>query len=265
MSDSIIDLFYTQLIGNPLDIPVIKASHTFSEYTFGVIDSNPYQPGGAPAWNSTNAFYRQISNLIIDTTSLPADFRAVGIHWPSSQATALTNCMFRLSTVPGNQHIGLYIEEGSGGLLNDLYFYGGGKAAVLGNQQYTARNLWFFDSDIAILMTWDWSWTFKSMFFKDCRVGIQMDRDANSVGSITLVDSWFRNVDTAIITNRLNWGNEGANATLAIDNVSFEGVPKAIVGPLGIVLAPGNLRPGPGHIFLMVSTLNDVSSHAYAS
>lgn len=253
ISSSIIDLYYTQLIGDPINRPIIKAFSSFSEFTFGMIDSNPYQPGGSLAWNSTNAFYRQIRNLVIDTTSLPANFRAVGIHWPSSQATSLTNCVFILSTVPGNEHIGLYIEEGSGGLLNDLYFYGGGKAAILGNQQYTARNLWFFNAEIAILISWDWGWTFKSMYFKDCQVGILMDEDANSVGSITILDSLFEHVDMAIITNRFSAGNQGANGTLAMENVRFEGVNQAVVGPLGTVLGAATMNQGAPDLFIMVS------------
>ncbi|KAH7316554.1 pectate lyase superfamily protein-domain-containing protein [Stachybotrys elegans] len=251
ISNSIIDLFYTQLIGDPVNRPVIKASPSFPEYSFGLIDSNPYQPNSALAWNSTNAFFRQIRNLIIDTSALPPDFPAVGIHWPSSQATAITNCIFQLSTAPGNTHTGLFIEEGSGGLLNDLYFYGGGKAAIFGNQQYTARNLWFFNADVAIHIPWNWSWTFKSLYITDCRVGIQMDQDQKSTGSLTLLDSEFHNVDVGIITTRPILETNGTNGTLVMENVQFNAVNKAVQSPDGIALDSNNWRQGVNDLFIM--------------
>lgn len=252
VSDSIIDLYHTQFIGDPTNKPIIRASPDFNQNTFGIIDANPYQPGGALAWNSTNTFFRQIRNLVLDTTALPVQFRAVGIHWPSSQATAITNCDFILSQVPGNKHIGLFIEEGSGGLLNDLYFYGGDTAAILGNQQYTARNVWFFNAHIAISVKWNWGWTFKGMHFKDCVVGIQMDADQASTGSITLIDSEFDHIDTAIITTRNIQDNRGTNGTLAMENVHFQGVNKVLDGPSGIILTESNLPLNSNDLFIMV-------------
>ncbi|KAF5006260.1 hypothetical protein FDECE_7350 [Fusarium decemcellulare] len=250
ISSSLIDLYYTQIIGDPTNRPVIKASGSFSKESFGLIDANPYLFNGELSWNSTNVFFRQIRNLVLDTTALPPDFPVVGIHWPSSQATAVTNCLFKLSAVPGNKHTGLLIEEGSGGLLNDLYFYGGGNATVLGNQQFTARNLWFFNADVAVWMTWNWGWTFKSAFFKDCRVGIKMDDVSNGVGSITILDSWFENVDTAIITTRTA-GTQGSGASLAMENVNFQNVTKALVGPGGIDLTGSVLKPVGEAVFAM--------------
>ncbi|KAF4994987.1 hypothetical protein FGRMN_5434 [Fusarium graminum] len=251
ISDSILDLYYTQIIGDPTDRPIIKASASFSKTTFGLIDSNLYLPGGFLSWKSTNVFFRQIRNLILDTTALPPDFRAVGIHWPNAQATSITNCEFRLSTSPGNQHIGLFIEEGSGGLLNDLDFYGGGKAAVLGNQQYTARNLRFFNADVAISMPWDWGWTFKSTFFKNCRVGIEMDKLTESVGSITILDSSFEDVDVAIATTRTASQAMTGLASLAMENVKFQNVKNILVGPEGTDLIQSTQDPTGKGVFVM--------------
>ncbi|KAJ4266464.1 hypothetical protein NW762_004449 [Fusarium torreyae] len=251
ISNSLIDLYYTQIIGDPTNRPVIKASGSFSKESFGLIDANPYLSTGTLSWNSTNVFFRQIRNLVLDTTALPPNFPAVGIHWPSSQATSISNCVFRLSTIPGNMHTGLLIEEGSGGLLNDLYFYGGGNATVLGNQQFTARNLWFSDADVAIWMTWDWGWTFKSTMFKNCRIGIKMDPVSNGVGSITILDSRFENVDTAIATTRNSSQAIGSTASLAMENVKFQIVNNVLLGPEGIDLARSALNPTSDAVFVM--------------
>ncbi|KAI5467799.1 pectate lyase superfamily protein-domain-containing protein [Mariannaea sp. PMI_226] len=251
ISSAIIDLYYTQLVGDPNDRPVIKASASFSKESFSLIDANPYLPNGALAWNSTNTFFRQIRNLIIDTTALPPDHPVVGIHWPSSQASSITNCVFQLSQVLGNRHTGLLIEEGSGGLLNDLYFYGGGNATVLGNQQYTARNLRFQNADIAIWMTWNWGWTFKSAYFRDCRVGIKMDEASNGVGSITLLDSQFENVEVAISTSRSSNGALGAGGSLSLENVQFHGVVGVLVDRDGVDLLGNILTAGSNDVFIM--------------
>lgn len=200
-----------------------------------------------------NTFFRQVRNFVFDTTALPPDFNAIGVHWPSAQATSLSNCEFRLSNVPGNQHTGVFIEEGSGGLLNDLYFYGGGKAAVLGNQQYTARNLWFFGADIGILMTWDWGWTFKTMHFQDCRIGIAMDTNLLAVGSITLIDSWFDNVGTAVYTTRRPDEVDGTNGTLTMENVLFNNVNSMVDGPDGAIVDKSNVLETMDNVFVMVS------------
>ncbi|KAF5983754.1 beta-1,3 exoglucanase [Fusarium bulbicola] len=258
ISNSLIDLYYTQIIGDPTNRPVIKASASFSKQSFGLIDGNPYLSTGALAWNSTNVFFRQIRNLVLDTTALPPDFPAVGIHWPSSQATAITNCVFQLSTVPGNQHTGLLIEEGSGGLLNDLYFFGGGNATVLGNQQFTARNLWFSNADVAIWMTWDWGWTFKSTVFKNCRVGIKMDDSSFGLGSITILDSWFENVDVAIATTRNTSQSISSEASLAMENVKFQNVNSVLMGPTGTDLARSAIAPVDSAVFLMVGQLAEL-------
>jgi glucan 1,3-beta-glucosidase len=154
--------------------------------------------------------------------------------------------------VPGNRHTGLFIEEGSGGLLNDLYFYGGGNATVLGNQQYTARNLWFSNADVAIWMTWNWGWTFKSAFFKDCRVGIKMDDVSNAVGSITMLDSTFENVGIAIMTTRARIGALGSGASFTMENVRFQGVTGVIVDSSGVDLLGNALTPDSSDVFVMV-------------
>jgi glucan 1,3-beta-glucosidase len=159
-----------------------------------------------------------------------------------------------LDASPNTTHTGLFIESGSGGLLNDLYFYGGGKAAVLGNQQYTARNVWFSNADIAIFMPWDWGWTFKSMYFNNCSVGIQMSEQANSTGSITVIDSWFNNVGTAIFTTRNLVENLGTNGTLVIENTNFTNVGQPIVGPSGTILSAENTGLSQDLPFFMAST-----------
>lgn len=116
VSSSIIDYYFTQIIGDPNSPAIIKATSNFT--ATAVIDGNPYLPGSAthPAgtlgWKATNVFYRQIRNLVIDVTNFPPNSSLMCIHWPTSQATSLQNIVFQMSQAPGNQHQGVFIEDG---------------------------------------------------------------------------------------------------------------------------------------------------------
>lgn len=109
ISSSIIDQYYTQLIGNPNNVPTLKATAGFSG--FGLIDADKYYTQNLN-WGSTNVFFRQVRNFIFDMTSIPATSAATGIHWPTAQATSLQNIVFQMSAASGNQHVGLFCESG---------------------------------------------------------------------------------------------------------------------------------------------------------
>ncbi len=93
ISAPIIDYYFIQIIGNPNNLPMIKATPNFT--AFALIDGNQYQPGNAahPAgvfgFKATNVFYRQIRNLVLDTTAVSPNVSVNGIHWPTAQATSL--------------------------------------------------------------------------------------------------------------------------------------------------------------------------------
>lgn len=110
VSTSIIDYYFTQLVGNPNSPAIIKASAAFTG--LGVIDGDQYQSSGNQGWTSTNVFYRQIRNLVLDLTDIAASGGATGIHWPTAQATSLQNVEIRLNPDSGTQAQGLFIENG---------------------------------------------------------------------------------------------------------------------------------------------------------
>jgi glucan 1,3-beta-glucosidase len=111
ISSPIIDYYFTQLIGNPNSIPVIKATPGFSG--LGLIDGDQYQSDGNQGWGSTNVFFRQIRNFKLDLTSIPASSAATGIHWPTGQATSIQNVEIAMSSASGTQHQGIFIENGT--------------------------------------------------------------------------------------------------------------------------------------------------------
>jgi glucan 1,3-beta-glucosidase len=117
VSSSIINYYDTQIIGNPNCLPTILAS---SSLTGWVIDSSGF--------GATNTFFRQIRNLVIDMTAVAPEVAVTGIFWPTAQATRLQNLVFKMSEASGTQHQGVFISEGSGGIINDLVAYGGRKS-----------------------------------------------------------------------------------------------------------------------------------------
>lgn len=85
-------------------------------------------------WGATNVFWRQIRNFIIDMTEISSSLEVAGIHWPTAQATSLQNIVFKMSDAADTKHEGVFIEEGSGGFVTDLTFYGGNHGLTVGNQ-----------------------------------------------------------------------------------------------------------------------------------
>ena len=110
ISESIVDYYFTQLVGNPNNRPVIKATPEFKG--MGLIDGDKYQNDGNQGWTSTNVFFRQIRNLVLDLTAIPPGTGATGIHWPTGQASSLANLKIVMSSGSGTKHQGLFIENG---------------------------------------------------------------------------------------------------------------------------------------------------------
>jgi glucan 1,3-beta-glucosidase len=155
ISRPIVQLYYTQFVGDAVTLPTIKAAANFQG--IALIDSDPYADGGVNWYTNQNNFFRQIRNFIIDTTAMPVNVGA-GIHWQVAQATSLQNIVFNMRTDGGaeNRQQGIFMDNGSGGFMTDLTFNGGKYGAFFGNQQFTTRNLKFNNCQTAIFMNWNW-------------------------------------------------------------------------------------------------------------
>lgn len=235
ISSSIIDYYYTQIIGNPNCLPTIKAFANFGGSGFGLIDGDPYVNGNL-AYGATNVFWRQIRNLILDTTLIPARNAATGIHWPTAQATSLQNIVFNLNPNAGTVHVGLFIESGSGGFMNDLVSYGGDIGFNMGCQQFTMRNITAHNANIAINQIWDWGWTYQGVSVYNCSIGFDMSSPGGatqSVGSVTILDSSMTKTGIGIRTAYGPGSLPIAGGSLIVENVQLQNVPIAIQGKNG--------------------------------
>lgn len=112
--------------------------------------------------------------------------------------------------------------------MNDLVFYGGLNAVNFGNQQFTMRNLTFYNAVTAINQNWDWGWTYKSISINNCSVGLNMSTGgvtAQSVGSITFFDSSITDTPIGIITAHDATSQPPAGGSLILENVILNNVP----------------------------------------
>ncbi|KAJ5773672.1 hypothetical protein N7457_008568 [Penicillium paradoxum] len=231
ISYPIFDYYYTQIIGDPTNMPVIQATAGFEGGY--LIDADPYFTADLN-WPSTVVFFRQIRNLVLDLRKIPADNAVSGIHWPTAQATSLENMVFQMSSAPGTKHQGVFCESGSAGYMGDLVFNGGNIGAALGNQQFTMRNLTFNDAVTAISHFWDWGWTYKNIHINNCQVGIDITsggHDEQSVGSLTLLDSFITNTPVGIVSARDSTSQPPTGGSVILENLFVDNVPVVVQGP----------------------------------
>jgi glucan 1,3-beta-glucosidase len=148
--------YFSQLVGDALELPTIKAMPGFNG--IAVLDSDVYIPNGYGSewYTNQNNFYRQVRNFVIDITLMPMGYGWVcplqrlanltaarsGIHWQVAQATSLQNLRFEMVQGGGtnNKQNGIFMENGSGGFMTDLVFNGGnyGYVAI----SHFTRNCW---------------------------------------------------------------------------------------------------------------------------
>lgn len=240
ISSSIIDYYYTQIIGNPNCLPTIKATAGFSG--FGLIDGDPYGANGL-SFGATNVFYRQIRNFIIDMTGIPPTSSATGIHWPTAQATSLQNIVFQMSQAAGTLHTGVFCESGSGGFMTDLIFNGGKYGMQLANQQFTMRNLTFNNLNTAINQLFNWGWTYKGLNVNNCSVAVDMTSggsSAQNIASVIVIDSTWTNTPVGVLTAKTAGSLPLAAGSLILENVKLNNVPSAVLTTTGIVYLAGS-------------------------
>jgi glucan 1,3-beta-glucosidase len=243
VSKPIQQYYYTQIVGDAAELPVIKASAKFAG--MAVIDSDPYEDDGSNWFTNQNNFFRAIRNLVIDLTAVPQGAGA-GIHWQVGQATSLQNIRFEMVKGGGeaNKQQGIFMDNGSGGFMSDLTFNGGNYGMFLGNQQFTTRNLTFNDCQTGIFMNWNWAWTFKSVNINNCEVGLNMSTSPSNqtVGSVLLLDSKLTNTPIGVVTAWTQKSIPVGGGDLILDNVDFSGSKTAVAGVDGnSILAGGSV------------------------
>ncbi|KAF4186957.1 hypothetical protein CNMCM7927_004692 [Aspergillus lentulus] len=253
ISTPIIQYYYTQFVGDPNSRAVIKGSFNFTG--IALVDNDVYIPGGNGAeWyiNQSN-FYRQIRNLVFDMTGMnwtnydnDQEYVPAGIHWQVGQATSITNCHFEMSVSQGAQAataVGIYMENGSGGFVSDLSFFGGNIGFLAGSQQFTANNLQFTSCLTAIKHVWNWGFVWKNIYVLSCYIALDCTAysgtTSQGTGSITVLDSHFNGVPYAITV--ASHGDEQPN--IVLDNLLVENSQSVVLVSGGDTILAGSSGP----------------------
>ncbi|KAG8724705.1 hypothetical protein FRC09_015401 [Ceratobasidium sp. 395] len=244
VSSPIIPFYYTAVVGDAKNPPTLLAAAGFSG--MAVIDADPYIPGGGGAqyWVNQNNFFRSVRNFVIDLRRMPASTSATGLHWQVSQATTLVNVRVEMSQASGNNHQGIFMENGSGGFMSDLYFNGGKFGIWVGNQQFTVRNITVANAQTGVFAAWNWGWTFQDVKVINCKTGFDittggLTNDKQTVGGEVIVDAVITNTPTFIHTSSAQPSSFGGS--ILLDNVKFSGVQNGVVDSSNrVVLAGGD-------------------------
>ncbi|KAH8898657.1 pectin lyase-like protein [Thozetella sp. PMI_491] len=229
---SAIEISYgMQVIGDANSPPTLKSDKNF--FGLGVLSTDTYWGDGKKGEDNhdheyfinTANFHRQIRNFVIDTSGTVRPKAMAALHYQVAQATSLQNIVFKLSSGAATEQVAIYAENGSGGFMSDLSFIAGKTGIFGGNQQFTAQRLSFLNVRTAVEMVWDWGWTWKSIRIENSHIGFNLTNGIGDghVGSITVVDSVFKNCDIAVLIANTNVSDTG-RTSVSLDNVLLDGV-----------------------------------------
>ncbi|KAH7929806.1 glycoside hydrolase family 55 protein [Leucogyrophana mollusca] len=229
VSSAIQAYYYTALIGDARTPPTLLAAANFTG--MAVIDADPYGANGANWYVNQDNFYRSVRNLVIDLTQMPASATATGIHWQVSQSTSLVNVVVNMSTEEGNNHQGLFMEDGSGGFMGDIVFNGGKYGIWVGNQQFTVRNITVNNANTAIYGLWSWGWTYQRVTINNCQIGFDLltgglSNADQTVGAEAIIDAVVTNTPIFIQTSSASNGTLAGS--LVLNNIQLNNVPTAV-------------------------------------
>jgi len=242
VSSSIAMPYGTQVIGDANNRPTLVAASSF--IGLGVLSTDEYTgadgngaDGGDPQYyvNTAN-FYRQIRNIIIDIRKVSAGTTVTCIHYQVAQATSVQN--LELIAAAGSQQIGMFAENGSGGGISDVTFTGGGVGLKGGEQQFTAQRPTFNGCTIGVQVIWDWGWVWKSITMNNVGTGFKLvgDGGVGNIGSASIMDSSFSNVQTMVVMNPINAASGKGSTGLILENIALSGVGVAVVDTAGRTL-----------------------------
>ena len=93
------------------------------------------------------------------------------------------------------------------------------------------RNLVFNDCVTAISQLWDWGWVYQGLSINNCKTGINIaagGSSAQTVGSVTLLDSSITNTPVGIVTAYTSSSSPATAGSLILENIKLNNVPTAI-------------------------------------
>ena len=189
ISSSIIDYHYTQGIGNPNNLPVIKASPSL--INLSLLDGNPY---GARSLGvkPINPFYRQAKNLILDTRSVPVNVspRKIILLAGGSGSTTIAGW--------GQGH--LYTPQGPADFQGPIPPISRAASLLDGDRLYEKSKPSYADRDVAAFLSARSAGALGDGVTDDTAVLQQLIDQAASSGRVVFFDAGFYKISQALHT-----------------------------------------------------------------
>ena len=165
-----------------------------------------------------------------------------GLHWQVAQGTKLQNLHFEMP-FSATTAVGIFTDNGSGGFVSDLTFFGGNIGWRAGSQQFTAHNLAFTDCTTAVSMIWDWGWTWQNITVTGSSTAFDTTSyggdGGQGTGSLTIIDSTF--VDCQIgVTILEPSALDIALTSINLDDLVVQDTPLIVATPNGTTILAGN-------------------------
>ena len=197
----------TVVVGDPSNPPVLKVAPGFAAASVVMAKD--------PSYGGTDNFFVGFKNVVIDSTDVFPGQALTLLDWTVSQATQLTNVLFKMPT--GSAHVGLGTFSGpnSNLILNDLSFHGGQIGMNLAGQQWVLKNITFRDTATGVVAA-AFDLVLLGCHWENNSFGV----NAQSIsGSLTVIDSSGVNVFTLIKTQ----DSSTAAHSIILENVRNQG------------------------------------------
>ncbi|GJC85400.1 putative glucan endo-1,3-beta-glucosidase ARB_02077 [Colletotrichum liriopes] len=167
----------------------------------------------------------------------------------------------------------MYAENGSGGSISDIAFTGGGVRLKGGSQQFTAQRLTCNGCTVGVQVIWDWGWVWKSVTMNNVGTGFQLvgDGGVGNIGSVSIVDSTFTGVTTAVLVNPITATPGQSSTGINLEKVALSGVSVAVADTTGATLLASSSVIDSGIVYRLKAAtlskfrLNIVYTNAYFS
>ncbi|KAJ5135634.1 Exo-beta-1-3-glucanase [Penicillium bovifimosum] len=260
ISKSINMYIFTQLVGNPLDRPIISAAAGFDDlYLINGFPSPPVSP-----FPTTINLYLQVRNFIFDTTAVDVQSSVACINWPSAQA--VTFSFNHLQLAKNSMHQGIVFNGTTGGgggsatFMGDLSISGGDVGIRLNNQQYAMRGITFDNVKTGILIDHVFTLSLQGMKFQNCEVGVNFTAPGtNSVGSLILLDSEAASTKNVIISQH----TKNADGSIIIENLKLKKVDHTVADRDGKSILAGSGHSPKIESFIQGNVYKDLTNGTY--
>ncbi|KAL8750642.1 MAG: hypothetical protein Q9199_006933 [Rusavskia elegans] len=214
----------TILVGDPNDRPVIKAAPDFQGEV--LIQGHDYAtPNGA---GGTTNFFTAIKNIVIDTTNIIKDKKAIALGWGVAQACHLTNIKIMMPDF-SNGHIGIDINQGSTVAVSDISIEGGVIGISNSNQQVLFKGISFKRCTTALRQSGGWTAVLQGATIENCSKGVEIP-PGGSAASLVILDSTLINSGSMVKFPDSSNDSGDRNHQIVLENIDITGTNPVAIG-----------------------------------